>query len=229
MSKDAKEGGDLFEMAKDGTTVPGDAGKQNILPSVPNPDQKYRDTSGGLGAGSLSSAADNPVGSAKNVDNDAVTATGHSVPPSTAAKPSRSGGKEREPERFQTLKLLIYPSSTKSFYHHYTLHTSQIKATAAAIALVTLFAAASATRTNQYASWEDCHNNKDRTHTSGQDVILKGSTHTIFTNEDFHVFAEHNNIGCTGGSLGSFPKGDCINIGDAFKNSKVTCLKLLVG
>ncbi|KAI0181022.1 hypothetical protein GGR52DRAFT_15434 [Hypoxylon sp. FL1284] len=98
----SKEGGDLNQMAKDGTSVPGDAGKQNTIPSVPNPDQKQRDTGGGIGAASLSSAADNPVGSAKNADNDAVSATGHSLPQSTATKPSGSGGKEREPERFQT-------------------------------------------------------------------------------------------------------------------------------
>jgi len=36
---DAKKGGDLFDMAKDGTTIPGDAGVQNLIPSVPRPDQ----------------------------------------------------------------------------------------------------------------------------------------------------------------------------------------------
>ncbi|KAI1781487.1 hypothetical protein F4818DRAFT_399143 [Hypoxylon cercidicola] len=92
----SKEGGDLSQMAKDGTSIPGDAGKQNTIPSVPNPDQK-RNTGGGIGAASLNSAADNPVGAAKNADSDAVTATGHSLPQSTAAKPSGSGGKEREP------------------------------------------------------------------------------------------------------------------------------------
>ncbi|KAI4860908.1 hypothetical protein F4820DRAFT_85813 [Hypoxylon rubiginosum] len=91
----SKEGGDLSQMAKDGTSIPGDAGKQNIIRSVPNPDQKQQATGGGIGGASLNSAADNPIGGAKNADNDAVTATGHSLPPSTAAKPSGSGGKER--------------------------------------------------------------------------------------------------------------------------------------
>ncbi|KAI1384535.1 uncharacterized protein F4822DRAFT_433079 [Hypoxylon trugodes] len=98
----SKEGGDLNQMAKDGTSIPGDAGKQNILPSVPNPDQKLRDTSGGIGGSSLHSAADNPIGAEKNIDDNAVTASGGAVPQSTAAKPSGSGGKEREPERFKT-------------------------------------------------------------------------------------------------------------------------------
>ncbi|KAI2623989.1 hypothetical protein GGS26DRAFT_565408 [Hypomontagnella submonticulosa] len=97
----SKEGGDLNQMAKDGTSVPGDAGKQNTIPSVPNPDQKQA-ASGGLGGTSLHSAADNPIGAGKNADDNAVTASGHAVPQSTAAKPSGSGGKEREPERFQT-------------------------------------------------------------------------------------------------------------------------------
>jgi len=35
----AKQGGDLASMAKDGTSIPGDAGVYNVLPSVPRPDQ----------------------------------------------------------------------------------------------------------------------------------------------------------------------------------------------
>ncbi|KAI1144380.1 hypothetical protein F5Y05DRAFT_364470 [Hypoxylon sp. FL0543] len=117
----SKEGGDLNQMAKDGTSskfglhsilrlarmlmckciVPGDAGKQNVIPSVPNPDQKSRDASGGIGAAALHSAADNPIGAGKNADDSAISASGHSVPQSTAAKPSGAGGKERQPERFQ--------------------------------------------------------------------------------------------------------------------------------
>ena len=38
-SSDPKQGGDLFDMAKDGTSMPNDAGKMNVLPSVPRPDQ----------------------------------------------------------------------------------------------------------------------------------------------------------------------------------------------
>ncbi|KAI1468259.1 uncharacterized protein F4812DRAFT_458693 [Daldinia caldariorum] len=95
----SQESGDLSQMAKDGTTVPGDAGKQNLLPSVPNPDQ-LRDTNGGLGATELHSAADNPIGTGKDSDDNAISATGHSVPPSTATKYSGRGGKERRPERF---------------------------------------------------------------------------------------------------------------------------------
>ncbi|KAI2626544.1 hypothetical protein GGR54DRAFT_637116 [Hypoxylon sp. NC1633] len=90
----AKEGGDLSQMAKDGTRS--NPGKQNTIPSVPNPHQK-QDAVGDIGGTSLHSAADNPVGVGKNADDNAVTATRHAVPQSTTEKYSHSGGKEREP------------------------------------------------------------------------------------------------------------------------------------
>jgi hypothetical protein len=34
---DPHQGGDLFDMAKDGTSIPGDAGKMNVIPSKPRP------------------------------------------------------------------------------------------------------------------------------------------------------------------------------------------------
>ena len=58
---DPKEGGDLFDMAKDGTTMPNDAGKHNLIPSVPRPDQKTdpTDDPNTLGRPDIASAADN--------------------------------------------------------------------------------------------------------------------------------------------------------------------------
>ncbi|MCJ1481274.1 hypothetical protein MMC06_001431 [Schaereria dolodes] len=56
-SSDPHQGGDLFDMAKDGTTIPNDAGKQNLIPSVPRPDQ-INDPND-LGAADLEGAADN--------------------------------------------------------------------------------------------------------------------------------------------------------------------------
>ncbi|KAI1641374.1 hypothetical protein F4809DRAFT_6198 [Biscogniauxia mediterranea] len=87
----SKQGGDLNEMAKEGTSVPGDAGKQNVLPSVLSPHQK-RDV--GPGATALHAAADNPVGMGP-ADDEAVTASGHEMPRAATEKNSRSGGKER--------------------------------------------------------------------------------------------------------------------------------------
>lgn len=54
---DAHKGGDLYEMAKDGTTVPNDAGVMNLIPSKPRPDQIASDDE--LGGVDLASAASN--------------------------------------------------------------------------------------------------------------------------------------------------------------------------
>ncbi|MCJ1243677.1 hypothetical protein MMC30_000874 [Trapelia coarctata] len=56
---DPHQGSDLFDMAKDGTSIPNDAGKQNTIPSVPRPDQVNDPND--LGAGNLAAAADNPT------------------------------------------------------------------------------------------------------------------------------------------------------------------------
>ena len=56
-SSDPKQGGDLFDMAKEGTTIPGDAGKMNLIPSVPRPDQIASDSD--TGAIDPAGAADN--------------------------------------------------------------------------------------------------------------------------------------------------------------------------
>ena len=60
-SSDPKQGGDLFDMAKDGTSIPNDAGQQNLIPSVPRPDQitDPADDPNNLGAANLAGAADN--------------------------------------------------------------------------------------------------------------------------------------------------------------------------
>ena len=55
------QGGSLTDMAVEGTKVPDDAGSQNIIPSVPRPDQ-ITDPSNdpnNLGATDLAGAADN--------------------------------------------------------------------------------------------------------------------------------------------------------------------------
>jgi hypothetical protein len=50
-------GGDLFDMAKDGTTVPGSAAEPRVIPSKPRPDQVASDNE--LGGVNLADAADN--------------------------------------------------------------------------------------------------------------------------------------------------------------------------
>lgn len=51
------QGGNLSDMAVDGTTVPGDSAKPRTIPSVPRPDQI--NDSNNYGAADLAGAADN--------------------------------------------------------------------------------------------------------------------------------------------------------------------------
>ncbi|KAI0908466.1 hypothetical protein F4824DRAFT_469576 [Ustulina deusta] len=87
-NQDAHKGGDLSEMAKNGTKTPGDAGKMNTIPSKSNPQRSSND----LGYTCLNTAADNPIGHGP-ADDDAISATGHSIPSSASAKPGGAGGK----------------------------------------------------------------------------------------------------------------------------------------
>ncbi|KAI0548905.1 hypothetical protein F4679DRAFT_585099 [Xylaria curta] len=87
-NQNARQGGDLNQMAKDGTKIPGDAGKMNTIPS-----KAPQQTSNDFGHTSLNTAAENPVGRAPAED-DAITATGHSLPSSAFSKHSGTGGKD---------------------------------------------------------------------------------------------------------------------------------------
>ncbi|GKT48704.1 uncharacterized protein ColSpa_08885 [Colletotrichum spaethianum] len=114
---DADQGGDLFDMAKDGTKVPGDAGKQNILKSVPNPHQKDPSAAGGLGSTTLYGAADNPIhddeGRPSGVG-EGITATGHDIPQSVTGKPGGRGGTQGSEEiRAITGGFATKPSRSK--------------------------------------------------------------------------------------------------------------------
>lgn len=59
---DAKQGGNISDMAVSGTKVPDDAGKPDTIPSKPNPHQQAESQEyqkGRIGAGDISGAADN--------------------------------------------------------------------------------------------------------------------------------------------------------------------------
>ena len=51
-------GGDLFDMAKDGTTVPDNSAEPRLIPSKPRPDQ-LANSGNELGGSDLAEAADN--------------------------------------------------------------------------------------------------------------------------------------------------------------------------
>lgn len=81
-------------MAKTGTKVPSDAGKQNIIPSVPRPDQRVESdyfTKGGILKPSLPTAADNPTDiprstADRDTADEVITGTGDSLPPGVNSK-----------------------------------------------------------------------------------------------------------------------------------------------
>lgn len=90
-SKDAHQGGDLYDMAAKGTKIPNDAGKMNLIPSVPRPDQLDESNNRDLGDADLASAADNPIDiSRRNKDigatGEVVTGTGDQLPAAIESK-----------------------------------------------------------------------------------------------------------------------------------------------
>ncbi|KAK0656935.1 hypothetical protein B0T16DRAFT_385560 [Cercophora newfieldiana] len=93
MSDAHPQGGDLFDMAKEGTKVPADSAKPNVIPSVARPDQHGESTGAGLGSSSLHQAADNAT--ATTGFGETISAAGGQLPDDIDQKYSRSGGKER--------------------------------------------------------------------------------------------------------------------------------------
>jgi hypothetical protein len=70
VSTDPKKGGDLFDMAKDGTSIPNDAGKMNLITSVPRPEEGE----GVVNANrtSLAGAATNPIDISRSVRDQGI-------------------------------------------------------------------------------------------------------------------------------------------------------------
>jgi len=64
-SNDSHQGGDLFDMAKDGTSIPNDAGKMNTIPSKPRPGEG--DGVVNANRSSLAGAASNPIDISRSV------------------------------------------------------------------------------------------------------------------------------------------------------------------
>jgi hypothetical protein len=71
VSTDPHQGGDLFDMAKDGTSIPGDAGKMRIIPSVPRPGEG--EGTANANGNSLADAATNPTDISRSVKDMGAT------------------------------------------------------------------------------------------------------------------------------------------------------------
>lgn len=101
MPSDAHKGGSLSEMAPSGTSIPNDAGIQNIIPSVPRPDQRDENSQfdyEGVSQPTTAFAADNstnmPQGTRDmGATGEVITGTGNTFPAEGESKHTRSGGK----------------------------------------------------------------------------------------------------------------------------------------
>jgi hypothetical protein len=97
-SSDAHKGGDLSDMAVHGTKIPNDAGKMNLIPSAPRPDQVNEDSMD-LGSATLAGAADNNTDiPRRNRDmggtDEIITGTGDQMPPAVESKRLHYGANE---------------------------------------------------------------------------------------------------------------------------------------
>lgn len=93
-SSDAYQGGRLEDMAEKGTTVPSDAGAQNLIPSVPRPDQVDADSAT---SSSLAKAADNAIDIPRTyrdtgMTGEVITGTGDQLPATTVEHKNLAGG-----------------------------------------------------------------------------------------------------------------------------------------
>ncbi|KAJ5646451.1 hypothetical protein N7490_002823 [Penicillium lividum] len=100
------EGGSLTDMAPNGTSIPNTAGKQNIIASIPRPDQRIESyvCYGGLPQPTSAMAADNTTEMPRSISDrgetgEVMTGTGDSMPAGVESKlpyigkdiPRRSG------------------------------------------------------------------------------------------------------------------------------------------
>ncbi|KAF2083547.1 hypothetical protein K490DRAFT_51381 [Saccharata proteae CBS 121410] len=92
MPTDPHQGGSLTDMAVNGTTVPGDAGKMNTIPSVPRPGQTTEQSElNPIGAADQHSAVDNPTdiprsGKDMGATGGVITGTGDQLPATIESK-----------------------------------------------------------------------------------------------------------------------------------------------
>ncbi|KAJ5676001.1 hypothetical protein N7462_008898 [Penicillium macrosclerotiorum] len=92
--QDPHGGGSLSEMAVHGTTIPNDAGRQRIIPSVPRPDQRSENAlydNNGIAQPSTAFAADNDTDLPRStrdigLTGEVLTGVGNSMPASVESK-----------------------------------------------------------------------------------------------------------------------------------------------
>ncbi|EXJ83912.1 hypothetical protein A1O1_07541 [Capronia coronata CBS 617.96] len=115
-------GGDLFDMAKDGTTIPADAAEPRYIPSKPRPDQIASAADpNNLGGRTLAEAADNagdiPRTTRDTDVNDILTGTGDSLGANVASKRLHAvpGGVVRDPQAKGSTRTDEYSKTASDF------------------------------------------------------------------------------------------------------------------
>lgn len=101
-SSDPHQGGNLSDMAVDGTSIPSDAGKMRTIPSVPRSDQTPDNpafNAHDLGPGGIQTAADNATDiPRRNKDigatGEVITSTGDQLPAQVESKRLHFGANE---------------------------------------------------------------------------------------------------------------------------------------
>ncbi|KAJ6095522.1 hypothetical protein N7486_006268 [Penicillium sp. IBT 16267x] len=109
--QNAHAGGSLTEMAPTGTSIPNNAGKQNIIPSIPRPDQRTESSYfsyNGLAQPTTAMAVDNATDIPRSIydhgqTGEVMTGTGDSLPAGVESKrvymgmniPGRSGDERK--------------------------------------------------------------------------------------------------------------------------------------
>ncbi|KAL4895605.1 hypothetical protein BDV59DRAFT_199604 [Aspergillus ambiguus] len=96
---DSHQGGSLSDMAPEGTSIPNDAGIQNIIPSVPRPDQRAENQHfdyEGVSQPSAAFAADNATDMPRSTrdmgpSGEVVTGTGNTFPAQGETKRTEIG------------------------------------------------------------------------------------------------------------------------------------------
>ncbi|EHY56711.1 hypothetical protein HRR83_002206 [Exophiala dermatitidis] len=115
-------GGDLFDMAKDGTTVPADSAQPRYIPSKPRPDQiaSAKDPND-LGAPTLADAATNETDiprSTRDTDtHNILTGTGDTIGAQVAGKRTHAtpGGTVRDPQSQGQTRLAEHSKTASDF------------------------------------------------------------------------------------------------------------------
>ncbi|KAK4936430.1 hypothetical protein LTR10_022704 [Elasticomyces elasticus] len=114
-------GGDLFDMAKDGTKVPEDAAAPRYIPSVPRPDQIASETDpNDLGARNLADAAgegDIPRTTRDTRASDVITGTGDTLPGTVDSKRLHAvpGGVTQDPFAKGSTRMTAHKKQDSDF------------------------------------------------------------------------------------------------------------------